>query len=74
MLMYYNKVLLETKVPQCVFVYLMLVDIFLATGTKSHNNKIRLEDVLNITHTSMKSELDSYALALVTLTSPIRPP
>ena len=74
MLMYYNKVLLETKVPQCVFVYLMLVDIFLATGTKSLNNKIRLEDVLNNTHTSMKSELDTNELASVTLTSPLRPP
>ena len=72
--MYYNKVLLETKVPQCVFVYLMLVDIFLATGTKSLNNKIRLEDVLNNTHTPMTSELDTYVLASVTLTSPLRPP
>ena len=47
----------------------MLVDIFLVTGTKSLNNKIRLEDVLNNTHTSMKSELDTNELASVTLKS-----
>ena len=47
----------------------MLVDIFLVTGTESLDNKIRLEDVLNNTHTPMKSELDTYELASVTLKS-----